>query len=49
LVGGNYAVGGRVHGAVIHNFVVITKGAGRLYEVSARSPWTHARRQMAIR
>jgi flagellar biosynthesis protein FlhA len=41
LVGGNYAVGLVVFIIlVVINFVVITKGAGRIAEVARASPWT---------
>ena len=50
MIGGNYVVGVVVFAILmIINFVVVTKGAGRISEVSALHPGCHARQtQMAI-
>ena len=49
VVGGNYVVGAVIFLIlVIINFVVITKGAGRIAEVTAALPGRHAGKQMSI-
>ena len=49
IAGGNYVIGIILFAIlVIINFIVITKGAGRIAEVAGGSPWMPCWKQMAI-